>query len=251
MKTASELIVLHTTKFGESSLVIHTLSREYGRRSFLVKNVGRKAAMSLFLPMNIIEADIIESPRAKLYTARNLSSAHPLVDIRNSIGKNSITLFLSEVLYRVIKDGAMEPGLFEWCEKSMFLLDAIETDYSNFHIRFLLELSVVLGFSPDREGLAPFAAGHMDILERFLVSPFGESMTIPLSGAVRNELAESILRYIEYHSESSVNVKSLKVLRELFCQDVSGGSAPAGASSPANASAPACAASDGGGSVCG
>ena len=112
MKTASELIVLHTTKFGESSLVIHTLSREYGRRSFLVKNVGRKAAMSLFLPMNIIEADIIESPRAKLYTARNLSSAHPLVGIRNSIGKNSITLFLSEVLYRVIKDGAMEPGLF-------------------------------------------------------------------------------------------------------------------------------------------
>ena len=46
--------------------------------------------------------------------------------------------------------------------------------------------------------------------------PFADSMLIPLNGAVRNEIAEEILRYIEYHTESSVNVNSLKVLRELF-----------------------------------
>jgi hypothetical protein len=41
-------------------------------------------------------------------------------------------------------------------------------------------------------------------------------MLLPLNGAVRNEIAEEILRYIEFHSESAVNVNSLKVLRELF-----------------------------------
>ena len=41
-------------------------------------------------------------------------------------------------------------------------------------------------------------------------------MLIPLSGAVRNEIAEEILRYIEYHTDSALNVNSLKVLRELF-----------------------------------
>jgi hypothetical protein len=41
-------------------------------------------------------------------------------------------------------------------------------------------------------------------------------MLLPLNGAVRNEIAEAILRYIEFHSESAVNVNSLKVLRELF-----------------------------------
>ena len=46
--------------------------------------------------------------------------------------------------------------------------------------------------------------------------PFADSMLIPLNGAARNEIAEEILRYIEYHTESSVNVNSLKVLRELF-----------------------------------
>ena len=216
MKVSSELIVLHTTKFGENSVVVHTLSREYGRRSFLVKGLGRKSSMSLFLPMNILEAEIIESPKARLYTATRIVVSSPLTGVRNSLYKNSITLFLSEVLYRVVKDGAMEPGLFEWCKRRILLLDAMESDFSNFHIRFLLELAVTLGFSPEPEDFAPFTAENQGLMERFLKSSFSESMLIPLSGELRNELAEDILRYIEYHSESSVNVNSLKVLRELF-----------------------------------
>ncbi|MEE0236161.1 MAG: DNA repair protein RecO [Bacteroidales bacterium] len=210
------LIVLHTTKFGENSLVVHTLSREYGRRSFLVRGVGKKASMSLFLPLNILEADIQESNKSDLFTARNIVSRHPLLGIRNNIFKNSMTMFLSEVLYRVVKDGAAEQGLFEWCEKNILLLDSIQTDFSNFHIRFLLELTVALGFSPEAKDLAPFVGEHYPVTERFMTLSFAESMLIPLNGTVRNEIAEEILRYIEFHSESAVNVNSLKVLRELF-----------------------------------
>ena len=210
------LIVLHTTKFGENSLVVHTLSREYGRRSFLVRGVGKKASMSLFLPLNILEADIQESNKSDLFTARNIVSRHPLLGIRNNIFKNSMTMFLSEVLYRVVKDGAAEQGLFEWCEKNILLLDSIQTDFSNFHIRFLLELTVALGFSPEAKDLAPFVGEHYPVTERFMTLSFAESMLIPLNGTVRNEVAEEILRYIEFHSESAVNVNSLKVLRELF-----------------------------------
>jgi len=130
--------------------------------------------------------------------------------------KNSMTMFMSEVLYRVVKDGASEPGLYEWCEKSILMLDAIRTDFSNFHIRFLLELAVVLGFSPESKDLRPFVGNHYPTVERFMQIPFAESMLIPLNGAVRNEIAEEILRYIEFHTESAVNINSLKVLRELF-----------------------------------
>ena len=210
------LIVLHTTKFGESSLVVHTLSKDYGRRSFLVRGVGKKAAMSLFLPLNILEADIQESNKSDLFAARNIAAMHPLLGIRNNIFKNSMTMFLSEVIYRVVKDGAVEQGLFEWCEKNILLLDSIRTDFSNFHIRFLLEFAVALGFSPEARDLSPFVGEHFPLIERFMTLSFAESMLIPLSGAVRNEIAEGILRYIEFHSESAVNVNSLKVLRELF-----------------------------------
>lgn len=215
MVAGTEIIVLHTTKVGENSIVVHTLSREYGRRSFLVKGV-RKAAMSLFLPLNILEAEIVESSKSNLYTARNIASACSLLGIRNSIMKNSMTMFISEVLYRAVKDGAAEPGLYEWCRKSVLMLDAIQSDFSNFHIRFLLELAVNLGFRPEMRDLKPFVGEHYDVIEGFVQKSFAESMLIPLNGATRNEIAEEILRYIEFHTESGLNVNSLKVLRELF-----------------------------------
>ena len=216
MTQNTELIVLHTTKFGENSLVVHTLSREYGRRSFLVKGAGKKSMMSLFLPLNMLEADIIETNKSTLFTARNLIARHPLLGIRSNMFKNSMTMFMSEVLYRVVKDGASEQGLFEWCERNIFMLDAIQTDFSNFHIRVLLELAVALGFSPEAQDLMPFVGDHYPVVEKFMSLPFAESMLIPLNGQVRNEIAEEILRYIEFHTESAVNVNSLKVLRELF-----------------------------------
>ena len=216
MTQNTELIVLHTTKFGENSLVVHTLSREYGRRSFLVKGAGKKSIMSLFLPLNMLEADIIETNKSTLFTARNLIARHPLLGIRSNMFKNSMTMFMSEVLYRVVKDGASEQGLFEWCERNILMLDAIQTDFSNFHIRFLLELAVALGFSPEAKDLMPFVGDHYPVVEKFMSLPFAESMLIPLNGPVRNEIAEEILRYIEFHTESAVNVNSLKVLRELF-----------------------------------
>ena len=216
MTQNTELIVLHTTKFGENSLVVHTLSREYGRRSFLVKGAGKKSMMSLFLPLNMLEADIIETNKSTLFTARNLIARHPLLGIRSNMFKNSMTMFMSEVLYRVVKDGASEQGLFEWCERNIFMLDAIQTDFSNVHIRFLLELAVALGFSPEAQDLMPFVGDHYPGVEKFMSLPFAESMLIPLNGQVRNEIAEEILRYIEFHTESAVNVNSLKVLRELF-----------------------------------
>ncbi len=216
MTTDTELIVLHITKFGENSVVLHTLSKEYGRRGFLVRGVGRKSMTSLFLPLTILEADITESSRSRLYTARNLCAKYPLNGIRSNMLKNTMTLFMSEVLYRVVKEGGNEQGLFEWCEKNIQILDSMENDFSNFHIRFLLELCVALGFSPEPQDLMPFTGEHFPIVQRFMQDSLAESMLIPLSGQVRNEIAEEILRYIEFHSESSVNINSLKVLRELF-----------------------------------
>ena len=212
----TELIVLHSTKVGDNSIVAHTLSKEYGRRSFLIRGVSRKAVMTLMLPLTILEAEIVETSRSSLYSARNLSLRYPLLGIRNNVFKNSITLFISEVLYRTVKEGANEQGLYEWCEKNILLLDAIGDDFSNFHLRFILELAVMLGFSPEAHDLLPFVGEHYPIVEQFMKSDFADAMLIPLNGVTRNEIAEEILRYIEFHSESAVNVSSLRVLRELF-----------------------------------
>ena len=106
-----EAIVLGYTKFGENSVVVHTLSEAYGRRGFLVR-IGKKAGMALLLPMNILEMDIVPNPKSTLWSARNLTAKDPLNGIRNNLYKNTMSLFLSEVLLRAVKDGQAEDGLY-------------------------------------------------------------------------------------------------------------------------------------------
>ena len=210
-----EANVLGYTKFGENSVVVHTLSEEYGRRGFLVR-IGKKAGMALLLPMNILEMDIVPNPKSTLWSARNLTARDPLNGIRGNLYKNTMSLFLSEVLLRTVRDGQAEDGLYPWCTRSILTLDTLEADFSNFHIRFLLELAGALGFRPSLEDIAPFAEKHLAQLKPFLTSTFTESMLIPLRGEDRNALCEDLLRYLEYHTESSIRVHSLAVLREVF-----------------------------------
>ena len=196
-------------------MVLHTLSKEYGRRGFVVRSLNKKM-LSMLLPMNILEVTVADSGKSGLLPVRNLMVSCPLMGIRSNLYKNTMTMFLSEVLYRVVKEGTDEPGLYEWCEKQIMLLDAIETDFSNFHIRFLLELAIALGFSPKIDDLRPFLGDNQFIIEKFMSTSFAESMLMPLSGFLRNEICEGVLRYLEYHSESTLTINSLKVLRELF-----------------------------------
>lgn len=209
------IVVLTYTEFGEKSIVLHTITKEYGRRGFLVRP-GKKTPMTLFQPMNLLEASVSENHRSSLSSAHGFSAVDPLAGIRSDIRKSAITMFMSEVLYRVVRDGAREEGMFEWLEKSIITLERLETDFSNFHLRFLLELAVILGFSPSSQDLLPFAGEHVANLTRLVTSSFSESMMIPLSGAERTALCDIIIRYLEHYTESSIRIRSLSVLHDLF-----------------------------------
>lgn len=207
--------MLATTKVGENAMVVHTLSREYGRRGFLVRP-GKKVGTALFLPLNILEADVVENPKSELWSLRNILLKDGLSGIRGNLHKNSMTLFLSEVLFRTVREGVFEDGLYEWCVGSILTLNALESDFSNFHVRFLLELAAALGFRPTFDDVAPFAREYLRELKPFLDLDFTQCMLVPLTGATRNALCECLLQYLSYHTEQSIQVKSLAVLRELY-----------------------------------
>lgn len=213
-ETRSELIVLNTTKVGEKSVVLHTLGRGWGRRSFITGI--RAASMALFLPLSIIDGEVCTSSRSDLWRIRNISPACPLNGIRSSAHKNSIAMFVSEVLYRTVREASADDGLYDWCRRSILLLDGLSGDFSNFHLRFLLELAVALGFSPGSEDIAPFAEGHEQEIRTMLASDFPEAMLQPLNGKARGEIAEALVEYIGYHSDIKLSVRSLEVLKELY-----------------------------------
>ena len=210
-----ELIVLSTTKVRENALVVHTLSREWGRRGFLVRS-AQKTQTSLLMPLSILEAEVTDTPKSELKTLRSCSARTPLNRIRGNLYKNSMTMFLSEVLFRTLREGAIEDGLVDWCVGSILTLDALESDFANFPIRFLAELAGCLGFRPTLEDIAPFSQERTALLAPFLQGSFGDSMLAPLNGATRNLLCEDLIRYLEFHTEQAIRIKSLSVLRELY-----------------------------------
>lgn len=215
MNHNARLILLGYTKIKDTAIVIHTLSREWGRRSFIV-HLGKGASLGLFQPLSIVEADISENPKSELWRASHFVQAWPLLSLRQNAYKNAIVLFMSEVLYRAVRDGMAEEGLYDWCERSIRTLDAMEKDFSNFHLRWLLEFSSELGFAPSMEDLAPFAGKRLRDVQALLDTDFEETMILPLSGERRSELCEVFIRYLSHHTESTLDIRSLRVLRELF-----------------------------------
>lgn len=232
-----EFILLHSTKYGDNSLVLHTLSREYGRRSLFLRSVSsasavaggagrvpkrggsRAAVAGLISPLNIIEGEVAVNPASSsaMMTVGKLAASYPLNGLRGNLHKASMSMFMAEVLFRVMREGANEEGLYDWCVRKILLLDAVEGNFSNFHLLFLLELTAALGFRPEFSDLAPFVgAGNATAAERMMSLPFEEAMLVPMKGAVRSELIESFLSYIEAHLEYPLNIRSTAVLKDLF-----------------------------------
>jgi len=210
-----KLVVLNTTKLGDSSLVLHSLSREYGRRSFII-GLRKGGSRALYMPFSILDAQEIENRKSDLWRLKDVSASHPLNGIRSNPDKNAIVLFMSEVLWRALQDGSAEEGLFDWCERSILTLDAIEGDFQNYHLRWLMELISVLGFSPAVEDIAPFAGENLREIQELLSSPLPEFMVYPLNGKKRSAIADSLLRYLSAHLEIPLNIRSLAVLGELY-----------------------------------
>lgn len=215
MNSKDRLIILNTTKVGDSSLVLHCLGRESGRRSFIV-SVRKGGSRAMYLPLGILDAEIIENHKSDLWRLHGVSAAYPLNGIRSHFDKNALSMFMSEVLYRSVQEGLAEQDLYCWCERSILTLDALEGSVANYHLRFLFELASELGFSPDAESLAPFADGNLREMQALLSAPLPEFMMLPLNGDRRSAIADSLLRYLSAHLELPLNIRSLSVLGELY-----------------------------------
>ena len=62
----SRIVVLHLTKYAESSVVLHAIDAQSGRRSFLVRGVKRGNAVAAFHPLSVLDVVSAESPKSSL-----------------------------------------------------------------------------------------------------------------------------------------------------------------------------------------
>ncbi len=233
-------IVLHTLKYGDSSMVVYLLTEVGGRRSFMVQGVrsrsGRGSKIALLQPMFLVEFEGLESSRHEMDRFKEVRAGHVMQSLPFDVRKSTIALFMAEVLYRLVRESEPNGLMFDFVWESAVALDALDEGVANFHLWFLAHLSRLLGFSPGndyipdawfdiREGLyTPIAPRHTlaltpcaartlhDMLECD-VRDLGE---IGLNRAQRSEFLSSMLAYFGYHLDAIGQVQSVAILREVF-----------------------------------
>lgn len=210
---SEQIIVLNATKTGENSLVVHALCRSLGRRSFIT-NIA-KGRRALYEPLSLIDCEIVENPKSDLWRLKGVSAPHPLENLRSNMQKNAITLFVSETLWRSLKDGDGRE-IFDWLRTSILLLEELPAPCSNFHLYWLLRYAAALGFSALPEDVAPFAGEHFDEIRYLIQENFDDCMRLPLKGKDRSEIAAALLDYISFHNDSPLKVRSLEILSQIF-----------------------------------
>lgn len=233
-------IVLHTVKYGESSMVVYMLTDTYGRQTYIVQGVrsskgkGNKAAM--FQPMFAVDFVGLESPKMEMHRMKDVRNALVLTSIPFDVRKSTVSLFIAEVLYRVVREVEPNSPLFDFVLGSIEALDALTNGTANFHLWFLVKLSFFMGFYPGneysegawfdiQEGLfTPVMPTHgmtMDrdsarLLHRFMEADMAELGNIKLAREQRSAFMTAVLNYFGYHLNSINNVRSIQILRDVF-----------------------------------
>lgn len=240
MLEKSRGIVLHNYKYGESSLISHIFTEKYGRRSFIFKGIRAKRSrqrINLLQPLFIIDLDFYYKETRDLLLVKEFSRAHVFSDFPFNPVKSAQVMFMAEVLDRCLVEEMLNEELFEFLEKSIQFLDLMDSRYSNFHLAFLMKLTKHLGILPKIETDRPEC--YFDLLEgKFLshepihkdfsdkrlssyifllfTKGFEVSSNLNINGLTRNSILHEIIKYYSCHNYKLENLKSLKVLEEVF-----------------------------------
>lgn len=233
-------VVLHTLKYGDSGLVVYMLTRGHGRRTYMIQGVrskrGRGNKGAVFQPMFLLEYEGLESPRAEMHRMKDVRTSVPLATIPFDVRKSTISLFMAEVLYRLIKEVEPNSPLFDFVSGCVASLDGLRDGVANFHLWFLVNLTSFLGFHPGngyveggwfdiaegiftedcpahRIALAPHNARLLSLLMEAEIDNLG---TLHLTGEKRAQFMDGMLVYFGYHLEAINHVRSLQILREVF-----------------------------------
>ncbi len=233
-------IILHTTKYSETSLIVKIITPDFGVQSYIVNGVrGKKSKFKapVFQPLTLVDMVVSNTDKAKLQRISEINIHYPYNDIPYNIIKSSIALFLNEVLYKAIKEQHSDENLFEYVKNSLQLLDLNHHNCSNFHVFFMVQLSRYLGFFP--EGQCTAATPIFDLLEGRFVGPlpnhpnyliaeqskllnqlinaeYGTIHQLEMDKHQRRQLLQSLIKFYQLHITSFGEIKSLEVLEQVI-----------------------------------
>jgi DNA repair protein RecO (recombination protein O) len=239
MLVKTKAILLHHVRYSDNSLIAHFYTREYGRLSVMVKGLSSKKGglkFSYFQPLNIFNLELYHYDKKELHNLKELSLAFIPLNISGDINRSSIALFISELLFNVIREEDVNRLLFEFIESSVISLDEMTEGISNFHLWFIVAFTAYAGIGPTATtinntyfdmisgkftGILPLHPDYLEpynaeILSRLLRMKAEELNDLHLSGDERSELLEKIVKYYSLHLPGIRHIRSLHIMKEIF-----------------------------------
>jgi DNA repair protein RecO (recombination protein O) len=233
-------IVLHTTRYGESSLVVQCFTEQAGRQTFMVKGVRKSKKQNrsnLFQPLFILDFEIYHKDSREIQLVKEVTRAIPLNSIPFDITKSTQAIFMAEVVYRVVREEEPNPVLAHFLINTIQYLDTLEVASPDFHIIFMFQLSKHLGFYPTNnfgEGRIFFnlSSGQFktdfgdpendldressELWSLYIRSDIQSVKDEGLNGTQRKLTLDNLARFYKLHVTGMGEIRSLEILHAYF-----------------------------------
>lgn len=230
----TKAFVFKNIKTKDNTHIIKLYTRDLGLLTFVVsisKTKG-KIKSSYLLPLAALEISFEYQPTKEIQRLSDVTIDSHFNLIHESVIKQSILYFISEVLEKSIKEIEKNERLFCFIEDTLDRLTNAESVFY-FTIQFLVDLSLQLGIIPEdnyssEEPIFSLLEGKFisensiqshkinKIESHILHKILQGNYTMPLSKEQRNRMVNLLINYFELHVPEFGKVKSVEVLEEVF-----------------------------------
>ncbi len=239
MLLKTEAIVLNRIKYTDNSFVVNLYSEAIGKISVLARTSARKTGQkaNMFAPFNIIQTEL------RLKDTRSVQGMSYCELVKSSIdsdiNKICISQFIAEVIMKMVKEEEQNVKLYNFFKETIYAIETSNENIVNLHIIFLKEFARHLGFAitnnycnetpyfNSREGMfLPFFTSEEESFDQQLSLAFStilrasyQTCNTSIPYVYRKEIIRQMLEYYKIHTENLSEIKSLKVLNEIFSKD--------------------------------
>jgi DNA repair protein RecO (recombination protein O) len=237
MLITTKAIVISAIKYGEADLIIKLFTESSGLKSYLLRGVLKskrgKFRASQFQPLTLLEVVAKHKDKGTLESLKEAKILATYQSLHTDILKSTVIMFLAEFLRNAVQEEEKNPKLFQFLENAFLWFDSNSS--SNFHLLFLIKLSLFLGFYPEATNRrATFfnlldgtfqdvstnsyciSGENKDTLEVLLGINFDGLEELKLNQSNRSGMLSMLLLYYELHLQGFKKPKSLTVLKEIY-----------------------------------
>jgi DNA repair protein RecO (recombination protein O) len=233
-------IVLKTTDYGETSVIVQVFTEKLGLQSYIINGVKKpkaKISRNMLQPLHLLDMVVYHKSVGNVQRISELKTSPVLQSIPYDVIKSSMAMFLNEVLYKSIKQQTADENMFDFVFSAIEWLDHQTQGLANFHLLFLIKLTRHLGFYPDRyqlneadyfdlkngvfikykpDSVLYLSPPHTQNFSQLLQCSFENISTLKLSNDERRYLIAKVLEYYALHIEGFGNIHSHEILEEVL-----------------------------------